>query len=131
MKHGQSDLGAKRPRYHPVVAWENQNLTNDFVDISRVALDDRYGKNGASLYKRRNGLGPTKGENPGLFGMIDYESKNSAFNSGLITAAALYGVVDLYLNRGHDLAGLQRRLARWPLGLIGLGVVYLAIAPSQ
>ena len=131
MKHGQSDLGAKRPRYHPVIAWENQNLTNDFVDINRVALDDRYGKNGASLYKRRNGQGPTKGETPGLFGMIDYESKNSAFNSGLITAAAVYGIVDLYLNRGHDLAGLQRRLARWPLGLIGLGVVYLAIAPSQ
>ena len=61
MRHGQSDLGSKRPRYHPVIAWEANNLTNDFIDINRMALDDRYGHNGAPLSKRRNGTGPTDG----------------------------------------------------------------------
>ena len=51
MRHGKGNLDSKRPRYHPVIAWEQNNLTNDFVDINRVALDDRYGKVGASLYK--------------------------------------------------------------------------------
>ena len=75
----KSDLGSKRPRLSlSVIAWEAQNLTNDFVDISRVALDDRYGKVGASLYKRRNGSGPTDGSTPGLFGisgLATYDSK--------------------------------------------------------
>ena len=68
MRHGKGNLDSKRPRYHPVIAWEQNNLTNDFVDISRVALDDRYGKVGAPLSKRRNGVGPTDGKTTGLFG---------------------------------------------------------------
>ena len=105
MRHGQSDLGSKRPRYHPVIAWEAQNLTNDFVDISRVALDDRYGKVGASLYKRRTGSGPTDGSTPGLFGVVDYKSERSAFIGGMITAAGAYVIADWYLNKGYQLQG--------------------------
>ena len=98
MRHGQSNLASKRPRYHPVIAWENQNLTNDFVDISRVALDPRYGKNGASLYKRQNGVGPTDGKTPGLFGLVDYENQTNAFFGGAATAVAIYVLSDWYLN---------------------------------
>ena len=53
MKHGQDNLGAKRPRYHPVIAWENQNLTNDFVDISRVALDPIWKERGFSIQEKK------------------------------------------------------------------------------
>lgn len=121
MKHGRGNLAGKRPRYNPVVAWEANNLTNDFVDISRLALDDRYGKVGAPLSKRRNGIGPTRGNTPGLFGhsnvsgLIDYKSKQEAMFVGAITAVAIYGAVDFYLTKGYKLTGWQRRLLRSPL----------------
>ena len=60
----------KRPRFHPGLEWEGRNLTNDFVDVSRMALDDDFsGKNAAPLSKRRNGIGYTDGNTPGLFGI--------------------------------------------------------------
>ena len=135
MKRGNSNLGAKRPRYHPVIAWENQNLTNEFVDINRLALDDRYGKVGASLSKRRNGTGPTDGKTPGLFGIgfpgRDYDSQQSAFVAGAFTAAALYVTTDWYLNKGYKLTGWKRRIARSPLTL-GLGIItFFAISPKN
>ena len=95
----------KQPRYHEGLDWEAKTLTNDFVDITRMALDDRYGKNAAPLSKRRSGVGPTRGEVPGLFGGHDIDqefvedvAKETAFVVGLkmlakavvvVTAAAL------------------------------------------
>ncbi|MEL0014880.1 MAG: hypothetical protein VW715_06670 [Rhodospirillales bacterium] len=131
MKHGQDNLGAKRPRYHPVIAWEQQNLTNDFVDISRVALDNRYGKVGGSLYKRRNGSGPTDGKTPGLFGIVNYESQTSAFFAGASTAIAVYVLSDWYLNKGYQLKGWKRRIARSPM-TFGLGILaFYAVTPKN
>mgnify|MGYP005990447937 CR=1 FL=1 len=133
MRRGQSDLGSKRPRYHPVIAWEANNLTNDFIDINRVALDDRYGKVGASLYKRRNGSGPTDGSTPGLFGMsglATYDSKNSAFFGGIVLAATSYVIADWYLIKGYQLTGLKRTVARWPITAATLLVGYYLFAPN-
>jgi hypothetical protein len=134
MRYGKSDLGAKRPRYHPGLAWERNNFTNEFVDINRLALDDRYGHNGAPLSKRRRGMGFTDGKTHGLFGLngvFNYKSKNSAFNTGIFTALSAYALTDFYLNRGHDLEGLKRRLARWPMGVILLSMSYLLLQPSD
>ena len=136
MKHGQSNLASKRPRYHPVIAWENQNLTNDFVDISKMALDDRYGKVGASLYKRRNGVGPTDGSTPGLFGTIadDYLYKGSpkrAFFTGVLVTGGAYALTDFWLNKGKGLEGWQRRMARQPLTIMLGLVAAFALVPSN
>ena len=65
----------KQPRFHPGLEWEGRNLSNDFVDINRMALDDRYGKNAAPLSKRRNGIGYTDGKTPGLFGIGNTSTK--------------------------------------------------------
>lgn len=135
MKHGKGGLDAKRPRYHPGLAWEANNLTNEFIDINKIALDNRNGHVGAPLSKRRRGAGPTNGKTPGLFGansiggLYDYSNDVQAFNSGIFLAVAIYGLTDFYLNRGHDLKGLQRRLARWPIGLGLMGVAYYAFKP--
>ncbi len=59
----------KQPRFHPDLEWESKNLTNEFIDINRMALDDKYGKNAAPLSKRRNGIGFTDNKTPGLFGL--------------------------------------------------------------
>ena len=59
----------KKPRNHAGLAWEGATLSNDFVDVNRMALDDRYGKVGAPLSKRRNGVGFTDGNTIGLFGI--------------------------------------------------------------
>ena len=59
----------RQTRNHPSLVWEGENLHNDFVDINRMALDDKYGKVGAPLSKRRNGSGPAGRDAPaGLFG---------------------------------------------------------------
>ena len=50
----------RQTRNHPSLVWEGENLHNDFVDINRMALDDKYGKVGAPLSKRRNGSGPAR-----------------------------------------------------------------------
>jgi len=134
MPQGRSNLEAKQPRYHPGLAWEDNNLNNDFIDINRMALDDDYGHIGAPLSKRRRGIGPTDGKTPGLFGLggaVDYKSKTTAFNSGITAALIAYGLVDFYLNQGHGLEGMQRRIARWPVGLIVLGLGYVIISPSN
>jgi hypothetical protein len=134
MKHGRNSLAAKRPRYHPGLAWEANNLTNEFIDINRLALDDDYGHVGASLSKRRRGIGPTDGKTPGLFGIggvIDYKTKTTAFNTGVFSAILAYSLVDYYLNKGHGLAGMQRRIARWPMGLVVLGLSYAIIQPNN
>jgi len=59
----------KKPRNHAGLAWEGATLSNEFIDVNRMALDDKYGKVGAPLSKRRNGPGPTDGKTIGLFGL--------------------------------------------------------------
>jgi len=63
------DMMKRQTRNHAGLVWEGENLHNDFVDINRMALDDKYGKVGAPLSKRRNGSGPAGRDAPaGLFG---------------------------------------------------------------
>tara|TARA_Y100000004_G_scaffold128754_1_gene145046 strand:- start:5824 stop:6447 length:624 start_codon:yes stop_codon:yes gene_type:complete len=59
----------KKPRNHAGLAWEEDTLSNEFIDVNRLALDDKYGKVAAPLSKRRNGIGPTDGKIQGLFGV--------------------------------------------------------------
>lgn len=59
----------KKPRNHEGLAWEEETLSNEFIDINRMALDDSYAKNAAPLSKRRNGIGFTDGNTNGLFGL--------------------------------------------------------------
>tara|TARA_Y100000004_G_C8933942_1_gene421274 strand:- start:41 stop:622 length:582 start_codon:yes stop_codon:yes gene_type:complete len=59
----------KKPRNHEGLAWEEETLSNEFIDINRMALDDAYAKNAAPLSKRRNGIGFTDGNTNGLFGL--------------------------------------------------------------
>ena len=50
--------------------WRDANINvYGFEDVNQMALDDRYGKVGAPLSKRRNGEGPAgRDAPPGLFG---------------------------------------------------------------
>ena len=88
-------LEKKMPRHHEGLAWEERNLANEFTDINRMALDDRYGKVGAPLSKRRNGLGPTDGKTPGLFGI----GGTSSSDSGKIIGFASIGAIIYFLLR--------------------------------
>ena len=108
MRHGKGNLDSKRPRYHPVIAWEQNNLTNDFVDINRVALDDRHGKVGASLYKKETVSDPPTVAHPGLFGTVvdDYLYKGSpkrAFFTGVLVTGGAYALTDFWLTKERDL----------------------------
>ena len=53
--------------------WRDANINvYGFEDLNQMALDDRYGKVGAPLSKRRNGEGPAgRDAPPGLFGWND------------------------------------------------------------
>lgn len=88
-------LEKKMPRHHEGLAWEAENLHNDFTDITRMALDDKYGKVGAPLSKRRNGLGPTDGKTPGLFGITG----TSSSDVGKLTGLMAFGAVIFFLTR--------------------------------
>ncbi len=88
-------LEKKMPRHHEGLAWEAENLHNDFTDITRMALDDKYGKVGAPLSKRRNGLGPTDGKTPGLFGI----SGNSSSDVGKVAGLVAFGALIFFLTR--------------------------------
>ena len=74
----QHPLKKKAPRHHAGGQWEGKRLANDFSDITRMALDDKYGrwkdsgKVGAPLSKRRNGRYVSPEDYPaGLFGGYD------------------------------------------------------------
>ena len=134
MQYGMNSIQAKQPRYHPVIAWEANNLTNEFVDINRMALDDRYGHNGAPLSKRRNGVGFTRGNTTGLFGMggmVNYKSQKNAYFAGMVAAGVAYAVGDWYLNKGYGLTGWKRRVARSPITASLLIITAVAVAPSD
>jgi hypothetical protein len=57
-------------RDHPGLVWQDAKMNvYGFEDVNQMALDDRYGKVGAPLSKRRNGTGPAgRDAPPGLFG---------------------------------------------------------------
>ena len=87
-------------RSHPGLVWESENVHTAFTDINRVALDDRYGKVGASIYKRKGGEGPAgRDAPPGLFGSSWKEvyikrgngssAENTAYRYGFLIGAGL------------------------------------------
>ena len=74
----QHPLKKKAPRHPAGVQWEGKRLATDFSAITRMALDDKYGrwkgsgKVGAPLSKRRNGRYVSPEDYPaGLFGGYD------------------------------------------------------------
>ncbi len=75
----------KKPRNHAGLAWEGATLSNEFVDVNRMALDDRYGKVGAPLSKRRNGVGFTDGNTIGLFGLGHVSPVNQQGDQDVLT----------------------------------------------
>ena len=89
----------KQPRFHPGLEWEGRNLSNDFVDINRMALDDRYGKNAAPLSKRRNGIGYTDGKTPGLFGYGSDGWTRILENKDAANYTSAQDVIDAYKSR--------------------------------
>ena len=133
----------KQPRFHPDLEWERQNLTNDFIDINRMALDDRYAKNAAPLSKRRNGIGFTKGNTPGLFGVgqprqmgsIQQTIKSAAddprkaYIIGGLVAVGTYTLLD-WVTHKPNRTRFEKMIRRTPGSLI-IGAVALSIfAPS-
>ena len=75
----------KRPRSHKGLHWEGTTLSNEFIDVNRMALDDRYGKVGAPLSKRRNGVGFTDGKTIGLFGLGHVSPVNKRGSQDVLT----------------------------------------------
>ena len=98
----------KQPRFHPGIEWEGRNLTNDFVDVSRMALDDEFsGKNAAPLSKRRNGIGYTDGKTQGLFGIgrPRYEYKTVMTRAGPVKRRVpvyINGIENLFFSTDWD-----------------------------
>ena len=91
------DMMKRQTRNHPGLEWEGENLQSQFVDINRVALDDKYGKVAAPLTKRQNGTGPAGRDAPaGLFGILpvlDQSSKRACqifILIGFATGLAVY-----------------------------------------
>ena len=125
----------KQPRFHPGLEWEGRNLSNDFVDINRMALDDRYGKNAAPLSKRRNGIGYTDGKTPGLFGIGNTSTfqsmasdPRSAYFLGGMVAVGAYTALD-YLTYKKGQSQLRRMINRTPSSLIVGAVAFSLFAP--
>lgn len=86
------DMMKRTTRSHPGLVWESENVHTAFTDINRVALDDRYGKVGASIYKRKGGEGPAgRDAPPGLFGSSWKEvyAENTAYRYGFLIGAGL------------------------------------------
>ena len=87
------DMMKRRTRNHPSLVWEGENLHNDFIDINRMALDDKYGKVAAPLSKRRNGSGPAgRDAPPGLFGNESLESLENKIKRQLTPPNIILGV---------------------------------------
>ena len=123
-------LQMKQPRNHPSLEWESKNLTNEFIDISRMALDDRYAKQAAPLSKRRNGIGFTDGSTPGLFGIRNPTNERDAYTLGALVAAATYIVSDMVFFDGENSAYMQKTAKKAPLIFIGGLMAMFALAPT-
>ena len=106
MKH---PLQKKSPRYHAGLDWESKVLTNDFIDINRMALDDRYSHVAAPYSKRRGrpigGRGTGKaGDLPGLYGIgsvsgvASYDDERRAYIAGSVVAAGSFFAMTLAAN---------------------------------
>ena len=126
----------KAPRFHPGLEWEGRNLTNDFVDINRIALDNSFsGKNAAPLSKRRNGIGYTDGNTPGLFGLgstardVANDPRSAYFLGGLVAVGA-YTALD-YLTYKKGQSQLRRMINRTPSSLLVGAVAFSLFAPSS
>lgn len=105
------DMMKRKTRRHPGLEWADTHLVNyGFHDINQVALDDRYGKVGAPLSKRRNGTGPAgRDAPPGLFGglkeaMAPFESwaKERLTPSNIILTAVLFSAVAYHITQRKE-----------------------------
>jgi len=95
----------RQTRNHPGLVWEGDNIHTQFTDINRMALDDKYGKVGAPLSKRRNGIGPAgRDAQPGLFGNPSLDKMESlvsklATPKNIILAVTIAGAIMYYRKR--------------------------------
>jgi hypothetical protein len=127
----------KVPRYHPDLEWERRTLSNDFIDINRMALDDSFsGKNAAPLSKRRNGVGFTDNKTPGLFGLgaadkpnMNFTDPKMTFLLGSLVAVGAYTTVDWILHK-PNLSRLDRMLGRTPASLLVGGIAFVLFSTS-
>ena len=81
--------------------WRDANINvYGFEDVNQMALDDRYGKVGAPLSKRRNGEGPAgRDAPPGLFGWNDIIIRQPAWVKPVLAAGAGLMVLRLIKKR--------------------------------
>lgn len=123
----------KVPRYHPDLEWERRTLSNDFIDINRMALDDSFsGKNAAPLSKRRNGIGYTDGKTPGLFGIgsaFSTEDPKSTFVLGSLVAVGAYTTLDWIMHKPNQ-TRIKKMVGRTPASLIVAGVAFTLFSTS-
>lgn len=135
----------KVPRFHPGLEWEGRTLSNDFIDINRMALDDSFsGKNAAPLSKRRNGIGYTDGKTQGLFGLGNiffstdrdnedvqewFQDPRAAYFIGGAIAVGAYTALD-YLTYNPGQSQLRRMINRTPSSLIMGAVAFSLFAPT-
>lgn len=123
----------KQPRFHPGLEWEGRNFTNEFIDINRMAFDNKYGKNAASLGKRKNGIGFTDGSTQGLFGIGGIQSMaqdpRSAYILGGLVAIGAYTAID-YFTYKKSHSQLRRMINRTPSSLIVGAVAFSLFVPG-
>lgn len=123
----------KVPRYHPDLEWERRTLSNDFIDINRMALDNSFsGKNAAPLSKRRNGIGYTDGKTPGLFGIgsaINTSDPKATFLLGSLVAVGAYTTLDWIMHKPNQ-TRIKRMLERTPASLIVGGIAFTLFSTS-
>ena len=129
----------KIPRNHPDLEWERRTLSNDFIDINRMALDDSFsGKNAAPLSKRRNGIGYTDGKTPGLFGLgatadgkgnMNFVDPKMTFLLGSLVAVGAYTTLDWIMHK-PNLSRLDRMLGRTPASLVVGGIAFILFSTS-
>ena len=119
----------KVPRYHPDLEWERRTLSNEFIDINRMALDDSFsGKNAAPLSKRRTGIGFTDNKTPGLFGLgaiVSNEDPRKTFLMGSLAAVGAYTIIDWATHKPNQ-TRFKRMIKRTPGSLI-VGALALSL----
>jgi len=119
----------KVPRYHPDLEWERRTLSNEFIDINRMALDDKFsGKNAAPLSKRRTGIGFTDNKTPGLFGLgaiVSNEDPRKTFLMGSLAAVGAYTIIDWATHKPNQ-TRFKRMIKRTPGSLI-VGALALSL----
>ena len=92
------DMMKRASRNHPGLNWESRNVHSyGFSDVNQIALDNRYGKVGAPLSKRKNGSGPA-GRNapPGLFGTNNFTIEDLFTIKNVVIGALIASAVVYY-----------------------------------